>query len=177
MKKELEKEKNKNLSKHTKLPSGKGFKIGVVVAEWNRNITHALLEACQKTLLDAGVLEEDLVVVEVPGAFELPQGAKLLMQSCKLDAVVSLGCVIKGETQHNEYINQSVALLLNQLAVASNTPQIFGVLTPNSMEEALDRAGGKYGNKGVEAAATALKMVKLKKELSTPKSGIGFTKM
>jgi 6,7-dimethyl-8-ribityllumazine synthase len=173
----MKKEKKKNLSDLTDLPSGKGFKIGMVVSEWNDNITHALLEACQKTLLDAGVLEEDLIIVKVPGAFELPQGSKLLMQSCRLDAVVCLGCVIKGETQHNEYINQSVALLLNQLALASNTPQIFGVLTPNSMEEALERAGGKYGNKGVEAAITALKMTALKKDLSTPKSGIGFSKM
>jgi 6,7-dimethyl-8-ribityllumazine synthase len=172
----MKEEKKKDLSNIQNLPQGKGFKIGIVVSEWNSSITQSLLKACQETLYAAGVQNQDLTILEVPGAFELPQGAKLLMQSQKIDAIVSLGCVIKGETQHNEYINYSVSLTLNQLAVASNTPQIFGVLTPNNMEEALDRAGGKYGNKGVESAVTALKMVTLKKELNAPKSGIGFSK-
>lgn len=93
----------------------------------------------------------------------------------KLDAVICLGCVIRGETSHNEYINHAVAHALTQMSIVSGKPFIFGVLTPNNEQQALDRAGGKHGNKGVEAAVTAIRMASLKQKLSTAKSKIGFS--
>ena len=93
-----------------------------------------------------------------------------------LDATVCIGCVIKGETSHNEYINMSVAQALQHMAILSSKPFVFGVLTPNTMEQAKDRAGGKYGNKGIEAAVTALRMVQMAKDLAKPSSSIGFGK-
>ena len=156
------------------LPSGKGRRFGLVRARWNEEITKALWSGARDLLLAQGVGEEDIVSVEVPGSFELPLAAKLLLGRENLDAVICLGCVIKGETSHNEYINQSVATALQQLSLAKGKPCVFGVLTPNTMEQALDRAGGKHGNKGVEAAATALEMVALAKELSEQKQKIGF---
>jgi 6,7-dimethyl-8-ribityllumazine synthase len=110
----------------------------------------------------------------VPGTFELPVGAKMLAQTQKLDAVICLGCVIKGETSHNEYINLSVANALQQMSIVSGKPFIFGVLTPNDMQQALDRAGGIHGNKGDEAAVTAIKMAALRKSLAEPEKKIGF---
>ena len=98
----------------------------------------------------------------------------MLHKSKSIDATICIGCVIKGETSHNEYINMSVANALQNMSVASGKPFIFGVLTPNSMEQALDRAGGKYGNKGVEAAVTALRMAHIAKSLGKANSSIGF---
>ncbi len=168
--------KKQNLSQYDNLPDGKDLHIGIVVSEWNSNITDALLQGCRETLLEAKVPQENIKIIYVPGTFELPQGATLLMQSCKIDVVVNIGCVIKGDTNHNEYISNSVSLILNQIAAATKVPQIFAVLTPNTMQQAEERAGGKHGNKGIEAAVTALKMARLKKELTTAKSGIGFSK-
>lgn len=151
-----------NLSDYNpaEVPSGKGKRFGIVVAEWNRHITFALLEGCVDTLRHHGVLSEDIIVKVVPGTFELPFAAKKL-QTQHVSAVICIGCVIKGETKHDEYINHSVALALQQLNVECNIPFIFGVLTPNNEEQALDRAGGKHGNKGVEAAVTALRMANI----------------
>ncbi|MEM1120782.1 MAG: 6,7-dimethyl-8-ribityllumazine synthase, partial [Bacteroidota bacterium] len=109
-----------------------------------------------------------------PGAFELPGGAAMLAGKHKLDAVICLGCVIKGETSHNEYINQSVGMGLTNLSIASGKPFIFGLLTPNNEQQALERAGGKHGNKGVEAAVTAIRMAALKQDLGEAKKRIGF---
>jgi len=148
--------------------------IGVVVSDWNENITHELYKGCFETLEKHGVKPENIHTVQVPGAFELPSGAKMLASSKKVDAVVCLGCVIKGETSHNEYINQSVANGLTTLSVMSGKPFIFGLLTPNDEQQAKDRAGGKFGNKGVEAAQTALRMALLKDDLNKPAKGIGF---
>lgn len=168
--------KKQNLSQYGTLPDGSDLHIGIVVSEWNANITNALLEGCRETLTEAKVNGNNIKVIYVPGTFELPQGATLLMQSTKVDVVINIGCVIKGDTNHNEYISTSVATLLNQIAAATKIPQIFGVLTPNTMLQAEERSGGKHGNKGVEAAVTALRMARLKKELTTARSGIGFTK-
>lgn len=140
------------------VPSGRGKQFGIVVAEWNPEITFSMLEAAKDTLIQHDVKLQDIHVRFVPGTFELVFGAKQLLQNHHLSAVICIGCVIKGETKHDEYISMSVANGLQQLNVGFNIPFIFGVLTPNSMEQALDRAGGKYGNKGVEAAVTALKM-------------------
>ncbi len=153
---------------------GKDFNIGIVVSEWNSEITFALKDACIDTLTHHGVSLEDIHIVFVPGAFELPLGAKLIASKEKFNAIICLGCVIKGETKHDEYISNAVASAIMTLNLASSKPIIFGLLTPNSMEQALDRAGGVHGNKGVEAAMTALKMANLAKSLKETKKGIGY---
>lgn len=168
--------KDQNLSEFDLGPeaTAKDLKIHIAVSDWNKEITHALLAGAKQTLLDLNQEEENIKVVHVPGTFELPFAAKSLIKTCGSDAVICLGCVIKGETDHDKFINQSVATTLNQLALTADKPVIFGVLTVNSMEQALDRAGGKYGNKGIEAAVTAYKMSVLKKELNKPTGKIGF---
>ena len=166
----------KNLStyKEDEIPDASEMSFGIVVSEWNEKITGALYEACFDTLVKHGVKEDNIHAVQVPGSFELTAGAKLIGTREKVDAVICLGCVIKGETSHNEYINYAVANGLTTLSLALDKPFVFGVLTPNDEQQALDRAGGKYGNKGVEAAVTALRMVALKKDLGQNKSKIGF---
>ncbi len=169
--------KDQNLSGQdiSSIPSAEGYKIHIVVSEWNTDITTALLDGAVETLKKLKVtVNGDCEVVYVPGTFELPLAAKTLIKAKQSDAVICLGCVIKGETDHDKYINQSVAIALNQLAVMSDKPIIFGVLTVNSMQQALDRAGGKHGNKGVEAAVTAVKMVHLQKGISESPKSIGF---
>lgn len=158
----------------TTVPDGADLKIGLVVAEYHTDVTHALFEGARDTLLEHGVPEGSIYVSQVPGAFELPAGARLLAGREKLDAVVCLGCVIKGETDHDVYINQSVATALQNLSIASGRPFIFGLLTPNTHEQARARAGGEHGNKGVECAVAALRMAALKKASAEPKKGIGF---
>lgn len=168
---------HKNLSTYDadSVPDGKKFEIAIVVAEWNAEITHALYEGCYQTLIDHGVLEENIYTTQVPGSFELPVGARMMAANHTPDAVICLGCVIKGETSHNEYINIAVAQGLTNLSLASGRPFIFGVLTPNNLEQAKARAGGEHGNKGVEAAITALRMAALRKEKSRgAKKSIGF---
>jgi len=157
--------KKVNLSayKSSEIPSAKGMKIGIVVSEWNPEITESLFEACYKTLLDHGCRKKNILRITVPGSFELPAGAQLLTETKKPDAVICLGCVIQGETRHFDFICDAVANGLMQLSLKYGKPFIFGVLTPNNMEQARARAGGKHGNKGVEAAVTAIKMVALKK--------------
>jgi 6,7-dimethyl-8-ribityllumazine synthase len=167
----------KNLSHYDEdsLPSAADLRFGIAVADWNAQITHALYQGCLDTLLKHGAKEENIHMVQVPGSFELPSAARLLAGAHKLDAIVAIGCVIKGETNHNEYINNSVAMGLINLSIAINIPCIFGVLTPNDEQQALDRAGGIHGNKGVEAGATAIRMAALKKQLQQgEKSKIGF---
>lgn len=166
----------KNLSDYSneKVPDGSELKMAIVVSEWNESITNALYEGAYDTLIKHGVLEERIEKMLVPGAFELPVAAKMLLKKHSLDAVICLGCVIKGETSHNEYINQAVAQGLTTLSIATGVPCIFGLLTPNDQRQAEDRAGGKYGNKGVEAAITALRMAGTKKDLSKEKKKIGF---
>ncbi|WMX13389.1 MULTISPECIES: 6,7-dimethyl-8-ribityllumazine synthase [unclassified Aureispira] len=169
---------DKNLSSYDEstLPSAEQLKFGIVVADWNEKITHALYEGCYDTLIKHGAKAENIHTIQVPGTFELPQGARILNKNRTVDATICIGCVIKGETSHNEYINMSVAQGLQNMAIATSKPFIFGVLTPNSMEQALDRAGGKYGNKGVEAAVTALRMAGLSSELEGEGNSIGFGK-
>jgi 6,7-dimethyl-8-ribityllumazine synthase len=156
------------------MPSASGMHFGIVVAEWNADITHALYEGCYDTLRKHGAHPDHIHTAQVPGSFELTVGARLLLQHRQVDAVICLGCVIKGETSHNEYINHSVAMGLTNLGMTSGKPCIFGVLTPNDEQQALDRAGGIHGNKGIEAAATAIRMVALAKSLSKDKPTIGF---
>jgi len=167
----------KNLSEYdvTNLPDISDLKFGIVVSEWNKEITHALYEGCYDTLTKHGASTENIFTAQVPGAFELPVGAKLLAGQHRLDAIICLGCVIKGETSHNEYINNAVASGLTTLGIASGKPIIYGVLTPNDQQQAKDRSGGKHGNKGVEAGITAIRMGALKETLKVVgKKGIGF---
>lgn len=168
--------KNQNLSKTAKESNTQldDVKVGIVVSDWNSEITHQLLKGAEETLKKSGIKEDDIKVIHVPGAFELPIGAKMLMQTEKYEGVICLGCVIKGETKHDEYINNAVANGIMQLSLVSGKPVIFGVLTPNDMQQALDRAGGKHGNKGDEAAQTLIEMIALKRTLHQPKKGIGY---
>ncbi|MEZ5043571.1 MAG: 6,7-dimethyl-8-ribityllumazine synthase [Saprospiraceae bacterium] len=166
----------KNLSKYDEstLPDGEKLSIGIVVSDWNAEITHALYEGCFDTLVKHGVKADKIHTVQVPGTFELPTAAKMMLAHHNLDAVVCIGCVIKGETKHDEYINNAVSTALANLGMVSGKPVIFGVLTPNTEEQAKDRAGGKHGNKGVEAAVTALRMADLKNQMTTAKKSIGY---
>jgi len=151
----------KNLSdfSHTTIPNGLAFKIAIVVAEWNAKITGALYEGALQTLLKHGVKEENIITMAVPGSFELTAAAEILLNSKpNLDAVICLGCVIQGDTKHFDFICDAVANGITNVGIKHSKPVIFGVLTTNDEEQALDRAGGKHGNKGDEAAITALKM-------------------
>lgn len=168
----------KNLSSYddSNVPGAEEMTFGIVVAEWNAHITHALYEGCYDTLVKHGAKPENIYTLQVPGSFELTSGARILNGQQSVDAVICLGCVIKGETNHDEYINQAVAIGLTNLGLTTGKPHIFGLITTNNEQQALDRAGGIHGNKGVEAAVTAIRMVSLKK---TPVTGkvkrpIGF---
>jgi 6,7-dimethyl-8-ribityllumazine synthase len=156
------------------IPDASEMTFAIVVSDYNAHITHALFEGAKESLLKHGAKEENIHVAQVPGAFELPAGARILAGRHNPDAVICLGCVIKGETSHNEYINQSVANALMQMSISSGRPFIFGLLTPNDEQQALDRAGGIHGNKGVEAAITAIRMADLRRDGKKAKRAIGF---
>ena len=147
------------------VPEAGKMRFGVVVSDWNREVTHALLEGTINTLKKHGVKESHIVIRHVPGSFELTLGAQFLAEYDDLDAVICLGCIIQGETPHFTYICQSVTQGITQLNLEYNIPFIFGVLTTLNQEQALDRAGGKHGNKGDEAAVTAIKMAALQREM------------
>ncbi|NLI24815.1 MAG: 6,7-dimethyl-8-ribityllumazine synthase [Bacteroidales bacterium] len=147
------------------LPEAKGYRFGIVVAEWNQEVTGKLLEGAVNTLIRCGASKEDIQVIHVPGSFELPLGAAWLADAGKADAVICLGCVIQGETPHFTYICQGVTQGITELNLRYKIPFVFGVLTTLNLRQALDRAGGKHGNKGDEAAITALKMLAVKKNL------------
>jgi 6,7-dimethyl-8-ribityllumazine synthase len=131
----------------------------IVVAEWNTDVTGALYTGAYDTLLKYGVQESNITSVQVPGSFELSLGAQKMAEKSDIDAVICLGCVIQGETRHFDFICQAVADGITNVSLKFNKPVIFGVLTPNTQEQAMDRAGGKHGNKGDEAAITAIKML------------------
>jgi 6,7-dimethyl-8-ribityllumazine synthase len=154
----------KNLSDHDPqtIPDGSSLKFGIVVSEWNEEITAALLEGAKSRLEKHGVQKEHISIRVVPGSFELPFGARLVAEEFLPDAVICLGCVIQGETRHFDYICQGVTHGITELNLDYDIPFIFGVLTTDSLQQARDRAGGKYGNKGDEAAVTALKMAALR---------------
>lgn len=159
--------RNKNLSSFTEgtIPSGADFTIGIVVSDWNREITSALYDACLQTLLQNHTVKEKIITVKVPGSFELPSAAQMLMESRELDAVICLGCIIKGDTKHDEYIANAVAQGIMMVSIDYSTPVVFGVLTTDTLEQAQERAGGIHGNKGDEAAITALKMAAVRQNL------------
>ena len=134
-------------------------RFGLVVAEWNREITDVLSQGAYDTLLQHGALADNIYRNTVPGSFELTLGAQLLAQHEEIDAVICLGVVIKGDTKHDDYICHAVANGLTSVGLKYNKPVIFGLVTTNNLEQAWDRAGGQHGNKGVEAAAAAIHML------------------
>ncbi|MDB5132415.1 MAG: 6,7-dimethyl-8-ribityllumazine synthase [Mucilaginibacter sp.] len=150
----------KNLSDHsnTKVPSGAPYRFGIIVAEWNPEITGALYKGAFQTLVDNGAVANNISTYYVPGSFELTSAADILLRQNTVDAVICLGCVIQGETRHFDFICNAVANGLSNVAIKYSKPVVFGVLTTNNQQQAIDRSGGKHGNKGDEAAITAIKM-------------------
>ncbi len=157
-------DKKKNLSDYNihSIPDGFNMSFVILVSEWNDEITFALRDGAIETLKKHGVLEENITVDYVPGSFELPLAAKFASERLFCNAVICLGCVIQGETRHFEFINNAVANGITNVGLQTDVPVIFGVLTPDNWEQAKERAGGIHGNKGDEAAITAIKMVALK---------------
>ncbi len=155
----------KNLSDQntTGIADMSGFKFGIVVSEWNEEVTEALYSGTLETLLQLGANRENIERVDVPGSFELGLGAQWLAKREDIDAVITLGCVIQGETRHFDFICDACANGIMNVGLKYDKPVIFGVLTTNTQKQALDRAGGRHGNKGDEAAATAVKMLSIKK--------------
>ena len=150
-----------NLSEYdfNSVPDASGMSVGIVVAEWNRNITEKLLEGACNTLERHGMIPENIYVQRVPGSFELTYGAKMMAEKLDVDAVIVLGCVVRGDTPHFDYVCSGVTQGITELNVKYDIPFIFGLLTTDNMQQSEDRAGGKYGNKGDEAAVTAIKMI------------------
>ena len=158
---------NTNLSNYDSktLPDATHLRFGIVVSEWNPTITEGLLKDAVGALLDCGVVESNIKTIHVPGSFELPLAAQFLLESKNVDAVICLGSVIQGETKHFDYVCQTTSNGIKDVSLKYNKAVIFGVLTDNTMQQAIDRSGGKHGNKGVEASITAIKMVSLMKNL------------
>ncbi len=151
----------KNLSNYDKktVPSATDMKFGIVVSEWNEEITEALYKGAYETLIKHGAKPENIIKEYVPGSFELTLGAQLIAENTDVDAVICLGCVIQGETPHFDYVCSGVTQGITQLNIDFSIPFIFGLLTTLNLQQAKDRAGGKHGNKGDECAVTAIKMV------------------
>jgi 6,7-dimethyl-8-ribityllumazine synthase len=147
------------------IPDAAGMRFGIAVSDWNSEVTWALLEGAVKTLKKHGAEESDIIIKHVPGSFELTLGAQFLAEYDDLDAVICLGCVIQGETPHFTYICQGVTQGITQLNMEYNIPFVFGVLTTNTQQQAADRAGGRHGNKGDEAAITAIRMADLQRDM------------
>ncbi len=142
------------------------MQIGIIVSSWNPDITEGMYQDAKESLIHSGVLPNNIIRQDVPGSFELPLGAKFLLNTKKVDAVICLGCIIQGETRHFEFICQAVSSGIMQLGLEYNTPVIFGVLTTETFQQAIDRSGGKHGNKGKEAAFTAIQMASIKRKIN-----------
>ena len=157
----------KNLSDYDKknISNGADYKIGIVVSEWNETITGKLMEGALETFKENGVCEENILIKTVPGAFELPLGAQSLLEFNKLDGVIAIGTVIQGETKHFDYVCSGATQGIMTVMLDYNTPISFCVLTDNNMQQSIDRAGGKHGNKGIECAVSLLKMIQLQRSL------------
>ena len=144
----------------SKVPDGKDIRIGLVVSEWNETVTEALYSGAKKTLLDYNVAENNIVRIDVPGSFELIYGASRAQQM-NFDAIITIGCLIQGETRHFEFISNALAQGIKDLNLNGKAPVVFCVLTDENIEQSEARSGGDKGNKGVEAAITALRMIPL----------------
>ena len=152
-----------NLSYYDKttIPNAKDLRFGIVVSEWNENVTEGLYKGAFDTLIDCGTLPENIIRYNVPGSFELIFGCKKMLDTQEVDAVIAIGCVIQGETKHFDFVCEGVTQGIKDLNIKYDVPTIFCVLTDNTMQQSVDRSGGKLGNKGVESAVTAIKMTKL----------------
>jgi 6,7-dimethyl-8-ribityllumazine synthase len=150
---------------HIDVPSAKGYKFGIIVSQWNAQVTGALYEGAYLALLKHGAQEDDIQTIKVPGSYELTSGADILLSNKKMDAVICLGCVIQGETPHFTFICDAVANGVSNVSIKHNKPVVFGVLTTDNLQQAMDRAGGKHGNKGEEAAITAILMAEIQSSL------------
>jgi 6,7-dimethyl-8-ribityllumazine synthase len=164
--------KTKNLSETTNavFENAATYMIGIVVSEYHSAICNKLLDGALQTLTEYGVDERHVAVVYAPGSFEIPLAARWLFDADDFDAIICLGCVIKGDTEHDRYINESISNALMKMSIEDACPYLFGVLTVNSEEQAEDRAGGKYGNKGAECATAALKMLALRDSMDDSNS-------
>ncbi|MEM9648764.1 MAG: 6,7-dimethyl-8-ribityllumazine synthase [Bacteroidota bacterium] len=154
---------NKNLSVYDKtaIPNAKDLRFGIVVSEWNETITEALYQGAFEALTDCGALEDNIIRWNVPGSFELTFGCKKMLASKKVDAVIAIGSVIRGETSHFDFVCSATAQGIKDLNIAYDIPVIFCVLTDDNLQQAIDRSGGKHGNKGTEAAIAAIKMASI----------------
>ena len=156
-----------NLSSYdkNKIPNAKDFRFGIVVSEWNERITGNLYKGAVETLLENGALEENILSAYVPGSFELVYGCKHMIEKNELDAVIAIGTVIRGETEHFTFVCEGVTQGIKDINLKYDVPTIFCVLTDNTLQQSIDRSGGKHGNKGVECAIAAIKMAALKENL------------
>jgi len=164
-----------NLSYYDKttIPNAKSFRFGIVVSEWNSEITSNLKKGAIETLIDCGALEENIISWNVPGSFELIYGCKKMVQHQELDAIIAIGNVIQGETKHFDFVCEGVTQGIVDLNIKQDTPVIFCVLTDNTKQQSIDRSGGKLGNKGIECAIAAIKMAAIKNSDKKTES-IGF---
>ena len=164
-----------NLSYYDKatIPNAKTFRFGIVVSEWNPEITRNLQEGVIETLMDCGAMKENIISWDVPGSFELVYGCKKMIQSQQLDAIIAIGNVIQGETKHFDFVCEGVTQGIVELNIKHDVPVIFCVLTDNTRQQSLDRSGGKLGNKGIECAVAAVKMAAIK-NIDRKSDSIGF---
>ncbi len=166
----------KNLSHYDKdsIPNASDMRFGIVVSEWNRKITQGLLDGALAALKENGVHEDSILVKWTPGSFELALASQHMLEHTNVDGVIALGSVIQGETKHFDFVCHGVTQGVMDVSLKYNKPVIFGVLTDNTMQQAIDRSGGKHGNKGIECAIACIKMVDLKRDLAAPKKKVGF---
>lgn len=159
----------RNLSQYdiSKVPNGADFKVGIVVSEWNHSITGNLLKGAKEALLKHGVKEENIIVQYTPGTFELPLTSQYLLEGNLVDGVVAIGSVIQGETRHFDFVCDAAAQGIKDVGLKYNKPVIFCVLTDNTLQQAIDRSGGKHGNKGVECAIACLQMMAIQKHIQS----------
>jgi 6,7-dimethyl-8-ribityllumazine synthase len=152
-----------NLSHYDKttIPNAKNLRFGIVVSEWNDSITENLFKGAEQTLIDNGAEQENIVRFNVPGSFELVYGCKKMLETQSVDAVIAIGTVIQGETKHFDFVCEGVVQGIKDLNIIYDVPTIFCVLTDNTMQQSIDRSGGKHGNKGIECAIAAIKMAVL----------------
>ncbi|WP_299624331.1 6,7-dimethyl-8-ribityllumazine synthase [uncultured Tenacibaculum sp.] len=164
-----------NLSYYDKntIPNAKDFRFGIVVSEWNPEITKNLHQGAIDTLIDCGADKKNIISWDVPGSFELVYGCKKMIETEKLDAIIAIGNVIQGETKHFDFVCEGVTQGIVDLNIAYDVPVIFCVLTDNTRQQSIDRSGGKLGNKGIECAVAAVKMAELK-NIGVKKNAVGF---
>jgi 6,7-dimethyl-8-ribityllumazine synthase len=157
---------NRNLSEYDKstVPNAKSFRFGIVVSEWNESITNGLYKGVEEALLDCGALPQNIIRWNVPGSFELIYGASRMMATAEIDVMVVIGCLIKGETSHFEYVCEGVTQGIKDLNLKGTVPVVFCVLTDQNIQQSIARSGGSQGNKGTEAAITAIKMAALRQK-------------